>query len=144
MRVGAIVVAAGASRRMGGQDKLWLPLGDLPLLGHTLAALAAVAEIDQLVVVSSPDGLRRLAGLRAAQTPQVFRYDLLLEAYEAAGPARSSCTDDAMLLERLGLPVATFPGDPRNIKVSTPADLPLVMLYVHERSRRRGPDTSSL
>src|ERR671935_710543 len=201
MRVGAIVVAAGASRRMGGQDKLWLALGDLPLLGHTLAALAAVAEIDQLVVVSSPDGLRRLADLRAkqpwcvvdtlveggaerpdsvyaglraldpcefvlvhdgarplvtpelvrlglaaarehgaavpalpvvdtiktvdaggyvvatpdratlraVQTPQVFRYDLLLKAYEAAGPARSGCTDDAMLLERLGLPVATCP-----------------------------------
>src|ERR671934_264955 len=67
MRVGAIVVAAGASRRMGGQDKLWLPLGDLPLLGHTLAALAAVAEIDELVVVSSPDGLRRLADLRARE-----------------------------------------------------------------------------
>src|SRR5205085_10820296 len=224
MRVGAIVVAAGASRRMGGQDKLWLALGDLPLLGHTLAALATVAEIDQLVVVSSPDGLRRLADLRArepwcavdtlveggverpdsvyagllalnpcdlvlvhdvarplvtpelvrlglaaadehgaavpalpvvdtiktvdaeghvvatldratlraVQTPQVFRYDLLLQAYEAAGPARSSCTDDAMVLERLGLPVATFPGDPRNVKVSTPADLPLVKLYMRD------------
>src|SRR5947199_355673 len=122
MRVGAIVVAAGASRRMGGQDKLWLALGDLPLLGHTLAALATVAEIDQLVVVSSPDGLRRLADLRAREP---------------------CCAVDAMLLERLGLPVATFPGDPHNIKVSTPADLPLVMLYAHERSRRPSPDTSS-
>src|SRR5437588_3528239 len=234
MRVGAIVVAAGASRRMGGQDKLWLPLGELPLLGHTLAALAAVAEIDQLVVVTSADGLRRLADLRArqpwcvvdtlveggterpdsvyaglraldpcdlvlvhdgarplvtpelvrlglaaarehgaavpalpvvdtiktvdagghvvatldrgtlraVQTPQVFRYDLLLRAYEAAGPARSGCADDAMLLERLGLLVATFPGDPRNVEVSTPPDLPLVTLYLHERYRRPGLDTS--
>ena len=71
--------------------------------------------------------------LRAVQTPQVFRYDLLLQAYEAAGPARCGCTDDAMLLERLGLPVATFPGDPRNIKVSTPEDLPLVGLYLQQR-----------
>ena len=47
-------------------------------------------------------------------------------------PARSGCTDDAMLLERLGLPVATFPGDPRNVKVSTPADLPLVKLYLSQ------------
>jgi 2-C-methyl-D-erythritol 4-phosphate cytidylyltransferase len=96
MQVGAIAVAAGASRRMGGQDKLWLPLGDL-----------------------------------------------LLEAYAAAGPARSGCTDDTMLLEHLGLPVATFPGDPRNIKVSTPPDLPLVTLYVHERYRRPRLDTAS-
>ena len=72
------------------------------------------------------------ATLRAVQTPQVFRYDLLLEAYEAAGPRRSSCTDDAMLLERLGRPVATFPGDPRNVKVSTPADLPLVKLFLSQ------------
>jgi 2-C-methyl-D-erythritol 4-phosphate cytidylyltransferase len=70
------------------------------------------------------------------QTPQVFRYNLLLEAYEAASPARSGCTDDAMLLERLGLPVATFPGDPRNIKVSTPADLPLVTLFLHDRRKQ--------
>src|SRR5438132_368081 len=68
MRVGAIVVAAGQSRRMGGRDKLWLPLGDLPLLGHTLAALAAVAEIGQFVVVSSSEGLRHLTELRAEPT----------------------------------------------------------------------------
>src|SRR2546421_2513583 len=77
MRVGAIVVAAGQSRRMGGRDKLWLPLGDLPLLGHTLAALAAVAEIGQFVVVSSSEGLRHLTELRAE--PPWCAVDILVE-----------------------------------------------------------------
>ena len=54
-----------------------------------------------------------------AQTPQVFRRELLREAY--AGDAEA--TDDAHLVERLGRPVSLVPGDPRNVKITTPADL---------------------
>jgi 2-C-methyl-D-erythritol 4-phosphate cytidylyltransferase len=79
-------------------------------------------------IVATPDR----AALRAVQTPQVFRHDLLLAAYEAAGAERAASTDDATLLEQGGHPVYTYPGDPRNIKVSTPADLPLVSLYLTE------------
>lgn len=63
--------------------------------------------------------------LRTVQTPQIFSYTLLLDAYEAIGEDRVSCTDEAMLLERLGHRVATFPGDPRNIKITHPQDIPL-------------------
>ncbi|TVS08050.1 MAG: 2-C-methyl-D-erythritol 4-phosphate cytidylyltransferase [Phycisphaerales bacterium] len=58
----------------------------------------------------------------AAQTPQIFRAELLKSAY--AQPDLSS-TDDAQLVERLGEKVAIVEGDPRNIKVTTPADIPL-------------------
>ena len=54
-----------------------------------------------------------------AQTPQVFRRELLLEAY--AGSAEA--TDDAGLVQALGHPVSVVPGDPRNIKITTPGDL---------------------
>ena len=56
----AIVVAAGASARMGGADKLLAHIGDRPLLAHTLAALAAAPEVASIVVVTSPDRRRAL------------------------------------------------------------------------------------
>ena len=48
----AVVAAAGSSTRMGGQDKLLLPLGDQPVLVHTLQALEACPLITEIVVVT--------------------------------------------------------------------------------------------
>jgi 2-C-methyl-D-erythritol 4-phosphate cytidylyltransferase len=61
--------------------------------------------------------------LGAAQTPQGFRFALLVEAYEAAFRQRLALTDEAMAVERLGAPVRTVPGSPRNRKLTTPEDL---------------------
>jgi 2-C-methyl-D-erythritol 4-phosphate cytidylyltransferase len=52
--LGAIVVAAGRSTRMGF-DKLWADLGGRPVLAWSLASLAASAPVDRLVVVTSDD-----------------------------------------------------------------------------------------
>ena len=60
------------------------------------------------------------AGLRAVQTPQGFRVDVLVRAHELAAPG---VTDDAGLVERLGERVFTVPGDPLAFKVTTPFDL---------------------
>jgi 2-C-methyl-D-erythritol 4-phosphate cytidylyltransferase len=53
------------------------------------------------------------------QTPQAFRADLLRGAHAAGDEA----TDDAGLVEARGATVRVVPGDPRNVKVTTPADL---------------------
>ena len=68
-------------------------------------------------VLSTP----KRAELFAAQTPQGFRKDIILQAYARVDPR--GCTDDAMLVEKLGAPVYTVPGDPRNIKITTKEDL---------------------
>ena len=57
--------------------------------------------------------------LWAAQTPQVFRRDWLLAAYAAGAQA----TDDAQLVQALGHDVFVVPGEPGNIKITTPGDL---------------------
>jgi len=57
-----------------------------------------------------------------AQTPQVFRYDLLVEAHRKA---QGEATDDAALVEALGVRVRLYEGSPRNIKVTTAEDLAL-------------------
>jgi 2-C-methyl-D-erythritol 4-phosphate cytidylyltransferase len=61
--------------------------------------------------------------LGAAQTPQGFRYALLVEAYEAAFRDRLTLTDEAMAVERLGAPVRSVAGSPRNRKITTLDDL---------------------
>jgi 2-C-methyl-D-erythritol 4-phosphate cytidylyltransferase len=62
-------------------------------------------------------------GLWEAQTPQVFRRDLLIEAYAKRG--RDPVTDDAQLVERLGKPVTIVPCSQLNIKITTRDDLKL-------------------
>ncbi|PRY58013.1 2-C-methyl-D-erythritol 4-phosphate cytidylyltransferase [Knoellia remsis] len=66
-------------------------------------------------VVATPER----ASLRAIQTPQAFRRDLLEQAH--AGGAQA--TDDAALVERLGGDVVVVDGDPLAFKVTTPEDL---------------------
>lgn len=61
------------------------------------------------------------AALRAMQTPQGFDAQLLRRAY-AAADARGASTDDAQLVQALGLPVAAVRGDELAFKITTPAD----------------------
>jgi 2-C-methyl-D-erythritol 4-phosphate cytidylyltransferase len=65
------------------------------------------------------------AGLRAVQTPQGFRREVLLKAHEAGAldSAETCATDDAGLVERIGLPVAVIPGHVEAFKVTTRFDL---------------------
>ncbi len=77
-------------------------------------------------VKRSEDG-RTIAGtvdrstLWLAQTPQVFRAALLREALAGEAPG----TDEASAVERLGVPVRLVPGQPDNLKITTPSDLAL-------------------
>jgi len=76
---------------------------------------------DQRIAETVPRG-----GLWEAQTPQVFRRQLLLDAYARINGATAdgaAITDDAQAVELLGHPVAVVAGSPLNIKITTKADL---------------------
>jgi 2-C-methyl-D-erythritol 4-phosphate cytidylyltransferase len=68
------------------------------------------------VVIATPER----AGLRAVQTPQGFSTDVLLAAYDRT---ESDVTDDASMVENLGVPVHVIDGDPMAFKITTPLDL---------------------
>ena len=93
---------------------------------HTGAAVAGVPVKDTIKVIS-PDHLVADTPPRdtlwAAQTPQVFRYDLLLEAHRNCD---QDVTDDAAMVELLGHPVQMFLGSYENLKVTTPEDLTIM------------------
>jgi len=80
-----------------------------------------VKEVEQGKVVRTLDRSR----IWEVQTPQTFRYPLLMEAYRRAYQDGYRATDDAALVERLGHPVAVLEGDRWNIKITTPEDLKL-------------------
>ena len=65
-----------------------------------------------------------------AQTPQGFRYSVLKKAFDEATTDGFSGTDEASLVERSGHQVAVVMGSPRNIKITTPADLELAEYYL--------------
>lgn len=127
-------VAAGLRRLKGCQ---WVVIHDgvRPLLAEDLihrglaeaeetgAAAAAVpitdtiklADNDRLVLQTQPRH-----NLWAVQTPQVFRFDIISEAYHQA---KDDATDDASLVEKLGYRVKLYMGSYENIKITTPEDL---------------------
>lgn len=97
---------------------------------RVLAALRAGAQA-VIPVLPVPDTIKQVdaagyvratpdrAGLRLVQTPQGFAGALLCRAHDGSPDA----TDDAGLVEALGVPVVTVVGDPRAVKVTTAADL---------------------
>lgn len=75
-------------------------------------------------------------GLYEAQTPQVFRRDLLVRAY-ADMPADFAPTDDAQVVERLGAPVSLVEADRRNLKITTPGDLAMAAVILKDIARTK-------
>ena len=223
-KVGAVIVAAGESQRMGGVDKVLALLGGKPVLARTIDVFQSCNSIDRIVVVLSeqnlepgkrlvvkegwskvtdvcPGGRRRqdsvVAGLSrlndchwvvihdgarplvtedliarglreakeigaavaavpvtdtikvvggdrivhqtllrqnlwAVQTPQVFRYPIIAEAYRRA---KGEATDDASLVEQMGGKVKLYMGAYDNIKITTPDDLALAEILWHKRGK---------
>jgi 2-C-methyl-D-erythritol 4-phosphate cytidylyltransferase len=82
-----------------------------------------VKELDGERVTRTLDRSR----LGAAQTPQAFAAGLLRRALAAS---HGAFTDEAGLVEHLGEPVVTVPGDPRNLKITTPLDLRIAAALV--------------
>ncbi|MFO0873009.1 MAG: IspD/TarI family cytidylyltransferase [Phycisphaerales bacterium] len=100
------------------------PIADMILgigAGGEAAASEVASRIPQAHRVVETIDRRHLVTI---ETPQVFEAALLRRAYAAA--ALDGATDDAQVLERFGEPVWVVDGDPRNVKVTTPADLELV------------------
>ena len=73
-----------------------------------------------------------------AQTPQVFRFDLLKTAFDKAREDGFSGTDESSLVERLDqVEVSVVPGSDRNIKITKPSDMDLARLFLAEEMASR-------
>jgi 2-C-methyl-D-erythritol 4-phosphate cytidylyltransferase len=101
--------------------------------GAAIAGLPAVDTVKQ--VERTSDGALITATFPRervvmAQTPQGFRYDVLKKAFDEATADGFLGTDEASLVERSGHAVAVVMGSPRNIKITTPADMELAEFFL--------------
>ena len=122
------------------------PFIDLDIIDKVLdaaaatgAAIVAVAPVDTVKQVNRGTGQVRVRAtlprdrLVLAQTPQVFRYDLLNRAFQSARDDGFIGTDEASLVERLDVEVSVVLGSDRNIKITKPADMDLARLFLQEQ-----------
>lgn len=222
-----VVVAAGESTRMG-QDKLFLELGGIPILAHTLKTLDASPTVDEIIAVTRLEKLDAVAAMKehygigkltkvviggrnrtesalsgvseadrrarvicihdavrpfvtneiiadavhyaliyqsaapavpvkdtikrardgvvcetpdrgelfAVQTPQAFQPEIIKAALTAAVRDGISYTDDCAAVEALGVHTYLCRGSEENIKITTPADLPLAESIMDSRSEK--------
>jgi 2-C-methyl-D-erythritol 4-phosphate cytidylyltransferase len=93
-------------------------------------------DADRFVVETVPR-----KNLYQAQTPQVFRRDLILRAYANRGRVGAAVTDDTQLVEALGHPCAVVESTLMNLKITTASDLRLAaaVLQAMPRPKREGP-----
>ena len=83
--------------------------------------VAVVTDTIKLVSGDTITGTLDRTKLRRAMTPQAFRYDILREALDQRD-MNSGVTDECILVEKLGYPIAFVEGSSRNIKVTHPED----------------------
>jgi 2-C-methyl-D-erythritol 4-phosphate cytidylyltransferase len=107
---------------------------------HTGAAIVGIVPVDTVKRVHKNkirDTLPR-EHLVLAQTPQVFRFDLLKRAFESARRDGFTGTDESSLVERLEeVEVSVVQGSDRNIKITRPTDMELARLFLSEEAERQ-------
>ncbi len=111
----------------------------------TGAAIVGIVPLDTVKQVSGAQaGGAKVRGtisrerLVLAQTPQVFRRDILGRAFEAARRDNFAGTDESSLVERLDeVEISVVLGSERNIKITRPGDMDLARLFSEQEKARR-------
>jgi 2-C-methyl-D-erythritol 4-phosphate cytidylyltransferase len=108
-------------------------------------AVVLAMPVKDTIKMANPNGtvLKTLDrdALWQIQTPQAFQASLIREAYYKATEDGFMGTDDASLVERLGIKVHILPGSYTNIKITTPEDLILANLFLKMRAQARQGET---
>jgi 2-C-methyl-D-erythritol 4-phosphate cytidylyltransferase len=92
-----------------------------------------VKQVESGRIVGTLD--RRLLWL--AQTPQCFRYDIIMGAHKKAASDRFEATDDASLVEKYGNKVGVAVGSYSNLKVTSPEDIPIFEYFLRQDNRAK-------
>jgi 2-C-methyl-D-erythritol 4-phosphate cytidylyltransferase len=158
LRKNVIVVQGGAER----QDSVRRALNEVPesaelvLVHDAVRPFVTVSKIREVLLAAARDGGAILAvpvkntikrgegdwvketvdrsALYEVQTPQAFRKEILIRAYEKAAADGFSGTDDSQLVERIGSPVRIVAGEETNIKITLSEDLRLAELLAQEET----------
>lgn len=101
--------------------------------GAAILAAALTGTIKRVAASGVIEATVSREGLYEAQTPQVFRKDVLLKAYSGLSDAAGEITDDAQLVESTGHPVSVVVSDRTNLKITTKSDTALAQAILKAR-----------
>ncbi len=117
-----LVVVHDGARPLLSQTTLEDTIQAGKIYGAAIAAIPVKDTIKQIDDDSFIDFTYDRDVLWAAQTPQVFRRDIIMDCYQKAFESNLQGTDDASIIERFGYKVRLVMGDYENIKITTPGD----------------------
>jgi 2-C-methyl-D-erythritol 4-phosphate cytidylyltransferase len=103
--------------------------------GAAIVGVPAVDTVKQVIRGTSHVRIRATLPrekLVMAQTPQVFRHDLLVRAFQTARDDGFVGTDESSMVERMDVEVSVVAGSDRNIKITKPGDMDLANLFLRE------------
>jgi len=142
-------VARAIERVLPEMDYVLIHDGSRPFIDNNLidnllraarrsgSAIAAVPVKPTLKIVGKDSRIRYTPDRRdfwEAQTPQVFKRELIQKAYRAAANKKTNVTDDSMLVEAIGVKPTIVMGTYRNIKITTKEDLELAKILIKRRA----------
>ena len=123
-----IVLVHDGARGLVDDDTMKRVIESVRQYGTGIASTAVTDTIKQLNADGTVYATPNRAFLRAVQTPQGFRRELLERAHREVS---QRCTDDAALVEQLGVPVHLTEGNRKNLKLTTPEDLRMAEFYLN-------------
>jgi 2-C-methyl-D-erythritol 4-phosphate cytidylyltransferase len=106
--------------------------------GAAILGIPAIDTVKEVKRASLPQDVALISAtiprerIVLAQTPQVFRYGLLRDAFKKAQEDDFTGSDEAAIVERLGHEVFVVLGSERNLKITRPADMDLARFYLEQ------------
>jgi len=135
-----LVAVHDAVRPFVDLDIIEKALDEAAVVGAAIVGIVPVDTVKQVTPAQTEHvrirGTIPRERLMLAQTPQVFRYDLLKQAFESAAADGFIATDESSLVERLEHEVSVVPGNDRNIKITKPTDMDLARLFLEQETAR--------
>jgi 2-C-methyl-D-erythritol 4-phosphate cytidylyltransferase len=133
-----IVVVHDAVRPFVTLEQIARVIAEARARGSAILGIPAIDTVKEVKRASLPEDVALISAtiprerIVLAQTPQVFSYSLLREAFRKAQEDDFTGSDEAALVERLGHDVFVVLGSERNLKITRPADMDLARFYLEQ------------
>lgn len=140
-----IVVVHDAVRPFVTPEQVGRVIAEARTRGAAILGIPAIDTVKEVKRASLPEDVALISAtiprerIVLAQTPQVFSYTLLRDAFRKAQEDDFTGSDEAALVERFGHDVFVVLGSERNLKITRPADMDLARFYLEQERREIRP-----
>ena len=137
-----IVLVHDAVRPFVTPEQISRVIAEARSRGAAILGIPAIDTVKEVKRASLPEDVALISAtiprerIVLAQTPQVFSYAILREAFRKAQEDDFTGSDEAALVERLGRDVFVVLGSERNLKITRPADMDLARFYLEQEHRK--------